>query len=48
MGFKVVGTLELSIDDMKLAIKGSNLLTAQISSERAKKGLCPITVDEEI
>lgn len=46
MGFKVVGTLELSIDDMKLAIKGSNLLTAQISSERAKKGLCPVTVDE--
>lgn len=46
MGFKVVGTLELSIDDMKTAIHWSNLLSAVISSERSKKGLLPVSVDE--
>lgn len=46
MGFKVIGTLELSIDDMKLAIQGSQLLSADISARRAEKGFSPVSVDE--
>lgn len=47
MSYKVCGQLDLSIDDIKKTIKGSQLLSAAFSADRAIKGLSPVTVSED-
>lgn len=44
--FKVAGSLELSIDDIKRCIEGSQKLSACINYDRAKEGKSFVYVDE--
>lgn len=44
--FKVCGSIDLSIDDLKTCIKGSQLLSANLSYERSLKGKSAVAVDE--
>lgn len=44
--YKICGTIELSIDDVKDCITGSQLLSSSFSYERAKEGKDPVYVDE--
>ena len=44
--YKVSGSIELSLDDIKDCIKGSQLLSSKISSDRQSKGYSPVYVDE--
>lgn len=44
--FKVCGSLDLSMDDLKKCIEGSQLLSSALTYERAQKGKCPVYVDE--
>lgn len=44
--YKVCGTIDLSIDDIKTCIKGSQLLSSSLSFERARQGKTPVYVDE--
>lgn len=44
--YKVTFTLELNNDEFKDCIKGAQLLSAQISYDRALRGLNSVSVDE--
>lgn len=44
--YKVCGSIDLSIDDIKTCIKGSQLLSSSLSFERARLGKTPVYVDE--
>lgn len=44
--YKISGSIDISIDDLKDCITGSQLLSAQISYERAQKSKDPVYVDE--
>lgn len=44
--YKVCGSIELSIDDIKDCIQGSQLLSSIFSADRAREGKCPVHVDE--
>lgn len=44
--YKVCGSIDLSIDDIKTCIKGSQLLSSFLSFERARQGKTPVYVDE--
>jgi len=44
--FKVCGSIDLSMDDLKTCIKGSQLLSATLSYERSLKGKSAVAVDE--
>lgn len=44
--YKVSGCIDLSIDDIKTCIKGSQLLSSFLSYERAHEGKSPVYVDE--
>lgn len=44
--YKVCGSIDLSIDDIKTCIKGSQLLSSKFSYDRAKSGKSAVYVDE--
>lgn len=44
--FKVCGSLDLSVDDLKKCIQGAELLSASINYERAKESKSYVFVDE--
>lgn len=44
--YKVCGNIDLSLDDIKDCIRGSQLLSAHISHDRAKDNKSPVIVDE--
>lgn len=44
--FKVCGTLDLSVDDLKKCIQGAELLSASINYERARENKSYVFVDE--
>lgn len=44
--FKICGSIDLSIDDLKTCIKGSQLLSSNLTYERSLKGKSPVAVDE--
>lgn len=44
--YKVCGNIDLSLDDIKDCIRGSQLLSAHISYDRARENKSPVSVDE--
>lgn len=44
--YKVCGSIDLSMDDIKTCIKGSQLLSSSLSYQRAKENKSPVYVDE--
>lgn len=44
--YKINGSIDISLDDLKTCIKGSQLLSSAISYDRAKQNKSAVSVDE--